>query len=53
MLLSKELTPQRKLLLLAKILDLLDKDYLQCHPDEPPLMDGGLEATLRKLLINR
>jgi hypothetical protein len=51
MLLLREQTPMRRLLLLAKLLDLLEQDYRQCHPDEKPLFPDGLEKTIRNLLI--
>jgi hypothetical protein len=51
MLLSRELTPQRKLLLLARILDLLERDFHDSHPNEKPPIEGGYEAFVRKVLI--
>jgi len=51
MLLSRELTPQRKLLLLARVLDLLEQDYHDSYPNEKPPIEGGYEAFVRKLLI--
>ena len=51
MLLSRELTPQRKLLLLARILDLLEQDFHDSHPNEKPPIEGGYEAFVRKVLI--
>ena len=41
----------RRLLLLARILDLLEQDYRQCYPDEAPILPDGYEQALRDLLI--
>jgi hypothetical protein len=51
MLLFREFTPQRRLLLLARILDLLEQDYHHCHPDEEPPFMSGYEEIIRNLLI--
>lgn len=51
MLLLREPTPQRRLLLLARILDLLEQDYQAAHPDEKPILDAGFEKVLDDLLI--
>jgi hypothetical protein len=41
----------RKLLLLARILDLLERDYRQCYPDEAPVLPDGFEQALRDLIF--
>ena len=51
MLLRREPTPQRRLLLLAQILDLLEHDYNDAYPDEKPPFDGTLDQFVRDLLI--
>ena len=51
MLLHREPTPQRRLLLLAQILDLLERDYTDAYPTEEPIFDGTLEQLVRDLLI--
>ena len=51
MLLSRESSPQCRLLLLAKILDLLERDYREAYPDEAPVIDGGYEQFVRKMIF--
>ena len=43
--------PQRRLLFLAQILDLLERDYHDVYPDEQTPFDGNLEQLVRNLLI--
>ena len=51
MLLHREPTPQRRLLLLARILDLLECDYTDAYPNEKSIFDNSLEQLVRDLLI--
>lgn len=51
MLLHREPTPQRRLLLLARILDRLEQDYTDAYPNDEPIFDGSLEQLVRDLLI--
>ena len=41
----------RKWELIAEVLDRLEDDYLKEYPDEPPIVDEGFKAALRKLMI--
>ena len=52
MLLKRELTAERKLLLVVRVLDLLEKDYQDDYPDEPPIIDGGYEKLMKKKLLD-
>jgi hypothetical protein len=51
MLLKRELTAERKLLLVTRVLDLLEKDYLDDYPEEPPIINGGYEKLMKKKLL--
>ena len=51
MLLLREPTPQRRLLLLGRILDLIERDYHECYPHEEPPIPDGYEQALRDLLF--
>lgn len=52
-LLGHEKTPWEKLLLVARFLDYLERDFKDVYPGMEPPMPDGYEATLRKLFDDK
>lgn len=52
MLLQREQTKERKLLLVMKLLDMLEQDYCDDYPGEKLVIEGGFEETMREKLMD-
>ena len=51
-LLSHRHTRWEKLLLIARILDLLERDYHATYPSDPLPLEDSYETTLREMLLH-
>ena len=49
---KRPLTRRQKWLLIARLLDALERDYQQIYPDDNPPFEEGYEGAMRGLMVN-
>jgi len=40
-----------KLVMAMQVLDLLEQDYREIYPNEPPLLEGGFEKAMKDIML--